>query len=561
MRDIRKRSRHEASEFPSFLKAGFAFLILLELIAPFVIDSYGPDGGFHIYWIQQFTKLVSEGVFFPRWTPESFWGFGSPSFYFYPPLTYYLASLIRLISGFESPAALFQAVSLVATICSFFTALMLLRAIGGRGLRSAVGAALYAFAPYRLAEIYSLSSLSSHVGFIFLPLVWSGLFLMSKSNSPSRNGMLLFAASFAMMTLSNIPLTALTIVTMILAAVVFRRKISASVAGGVAIGLVIAALLASFYLISVISYAPYAQLGYLTKQHEFFLDDLTHFSNLPGLYHLALLYLAIAAIVMADSQIRKKKEPISAEERALLRIGLAITILLIVLEIPAIGRPVFSYVPVIELVQGTWRFYIDIVLLASCIVGIASSAALQRAAKQIIGIWIAGAMFPMALILMNIHISAHQQTQSTEPPEYAPIYTLKDHGKLESALSHLNNMAPIVTGSRDGESVIIPIVNGPNREEYSVNFGSPSTVTFHRFYWPAWRLYTNGREILSRPDSLGRAVANFPAGQYRAVWQLERSPLEDAGIWISGIAWAGLAAVSGISLARRYVKGRRPPQQ
>src|ERR1035441_730047 len=130
MSKIRNTALHGEFQLSILLKAGFAFLIVLELIGPFVSNSYGPDGGFHLYWIQQFTKLNAEGIFFPRWIPDGYSGFGSASFYFYPPLTYYLASLIHIVSGLTAPTALFQTTSLIATAGSFFTARTLLRSIG-----------------------------------------------------------------------------------------------------------------------------------------------------------------------------------------------------------------------------------------------------------------------------------------------------------------------------------------------------------------------------------------------------------------------------------------------
>ncbi|HEX5317448.1 MAG TPA: hypothetical protein VFX22_12435, partial [Candidatus Kapabacteria bacterium] len=75
-----------------------------------------------------------------------------------------------------------------------------------------------------------------------------------------------------------------------------------------------------------------------------------------------------------------------------------------------------------------------------------------------------------------------------------------------------------------------------------------------RFYWPFWHLYENGREISSHPDSLGRAVAVLPARNYTAVWRLERTPLEIAGRWISGVAWCGVLIFWGIGLVRRRVR-------
>jgi hypothetical protein len=556
---IRNATSTRRLQLQVVLKVGFAILIALELIGPFVANSYGPDGGFHLYWIREFTRLNDQGIFFPRWIPDGFSGFGSPAFYFYPPLTYYLASLVHIISGLSDPAALFQAVSLLATLGSIFTARVLLRSLGTTTPQIWLGSALYAFAPYQIGEIYSLSSLSSHVAFVFLPLVWCGLIQIFRSSSPSRKGLLLFAIAFALMTLSNIPVTALTIVTILIAALIFRHEFSIRNTTMVVVGFGLAALLTSFYLISILSYLPYVQISYLSEQREFFFDDLLHFSNLPGLYHLALLYGALAVLIRAYLHIHRSKEKITIEERSLLRMGMVMTILLLVLEIPPIGRPVLSSVPMINLIQGTWRFYLDVVLLVSCVIGIARSEPLRQAGTQIIWIWLVGAIFCMIPILLHFHFSQHQETHLMDPPEYAPIYTLKNHDSLETCFSHFTNIGPIMSDSNIDGSTITLNRNSAEQQEYILNARRPMRVTFHRFYWPAWHLYASDREIISHPDSLGLTTAVLPAGNYTATWQLERTPLERAGLWISGIAWAGLILMWGIGLGhRRFKKGSSP---
>jgi hypothetical protein len=309
---------------------------------------------------------------------------------------------------------------------------------------------------------------------------------------------------------------------------------------------------------------PYIQLGYLSEQREFFLEDLLHLRNLPGLFHLALLYAAMAAIVIAYVKIHRRKEQISSGEKALLRMAMALTALILVLEIPLIGRPVLSSVPMIDLIQGTWRFYIDIVLLASCVVGVARSESLRIASKQIVWIWVVGAMLAMGPILFHVHLSTHQGTRVADPPEYAPIYTLKNHDTLEAVFSTLTDMTPIVMPSNSGENTVALLRSSPDREVYAVSFRKKATVAFHRFYWPAWHLYVddqsstaNDSEIISRPDSIGRAEAILPQGHYMVVWKLEKTPLERAGMWISGLTLSGIALASGFDLLRRHSNRRR----
>ena len=59
-------------------------------------------------WVNQFTQTIQQGVWLPRWMPDSNGGYGSPVFVFYSPLVYYATALLQLTSG-----------SLILSMCPF----------------------------------------------------------------------------------------------------------------------------------------------------------------------------------------------------------------------------------------------------------------------------------------------------------------------------------------------------------------------------------------------------------------------------------------------------------
>ncbi len=531
----------------------FILVVVLELLAPFVARTNGVDGPSQLNLESQFNRLLASGLWFPQWVPNGFHGFGSPAFYFYPPLAFYATGVLQFLFGAGNPSLLFQAVGLLATIASFFTARRLLAALNAPRNQAVLGAALYAFAPFRIAELYSRSSLSSHVGYVFLPLVWCGLIEMFRDQPSKQKGTLLFAISFALLLLTSVPIAALTIVTMLVASAVLWRTIHTRPLLRLTAGTLLAIALVAVYLTSILSYRTYVQLGYLSKLREFFLDDLLHRRNIGGLYHLALIYAGMAAIVFAYARTRRRGEPVSNRESGLFRLSIAITALLILLELPFIGWPLLSSAPLLALVQGTWRFYIDFVLLGVCVVGIARSGTMRNAARLILWIWVLGAILPIALVVFHLHLSPHAESVAADPPEYAPIYTLRNHDALEHTLTQVAGTPFAQASHSDRDSIR---TNDPqaDHKDFLVNFSMPDSTTFHRFYWPAWHLFRDGTEIPSHPDSIGRAVATLPAGNYTATWKLERAPLETAGLWISGISWASVLIFFGIGLVRRRVR-------
>lgn len=115
----------EASLF--LLLALVAITINQKMIRDGVIfESY--DIRYHINWLQHFSKQFSEGILYPRWLAGDNYGYGSPTFVFYPPLVYYLGSLLK-ISGLNAEQ----------TIITLFRWLFLQRVLVSTFLAVAVG--------------------------------------------------------------------------------------------------------------------------------------------------------------------------------------------------------------------------------------------------------------------------------------------------------------------------------------------------------------------------------------------------------------------------------------
>src|SRR5882762_6415994 len=80
--------------------AGIAIVSVATLLtlpaavtAPRLNDSFWIDW----VWLDQFAEQLRHGVLYPRWLPLSHGGLGSPVFYYYPPLAFYLASIFVLV--------------------------------------------------------------------------------------------------------------------------------------------------------------------------------------------------------------------------------------------------------------------------------------------------------------------------------------------------------------------------------------------------------------------------------------------------------------------------------
>jgi len=84
---------------------GVIFLFLLSALTMFrqiistgYFSTITNDTFTFTSWAWQFIEALKQGILYPRWTPLTFWGYGSPTFILYPPLAFYLIALFNVFT-------------------------------------------------------------------------------------------------------------------------------------------------------------------------------------------------------------------------------------------------------------------------------------------------------------------------------------------------------------------------------------------------------------------------------------------------------------------------------
>lgn len=153
-----------------FLITLIALLVTLPSLFYGVFDAH--DVKVHLLWSNGFSRQFWQGELYPRWLSESNAGLGSPSFFFYPPLPYYIASLFHpLFSGDSSGWLALASSACLSLVLSGMTAYLWLKEIAKESA-ALIGAIAYMLLPYHLTiNLYLRFAFAEYWALVWLPLI------------------------------------------------------------------------------------------------------------------------------------------------------------------------------------------------------------------------------------------------------------------------------------------------------------------------------------------------------------------------------------------------------
>ncbi len=350
------------------LWAASLVLVLPAIIAPPMLhDSFWIDW----VWADQFTAELARGNPYPRWLPQSHGGLGSPVFYFYPPLAFY-------ISGGFGLAGLSTYASIIAT---FWVALLASGYAMHRWLKDfaphpLLGSLLFMAAPYHLIDFYDRGALAEFVAIAFIPLVaWA-----MRENRP-----IILALSYGGLILTHLPLALLVSLFLIAPYALYLKK-PLRFAAPLALGIGLSAI----YLWPALALEPYRDAAGLWTHARYKPENWTVLPNGPLgaiAFAFGVLLLASAPAILALHLAGQRALAIYAAVCGCLAVGLV---------------PAFWSLPVLEKVQFPFR------LLPMMEFALATGAAM------IIRPLLLVAWMP-ALALSAIFMSAERQNYWTIP--------------------------------------------------------------------------------------------------------------------------------------------------
>ncbi len=571
---------------PGYLAA--ALLPLIGLIPTFgdgIIKT--ADGPLHVQRVYAMSVLLEHGQLWPRWVSWFHLGYGYPVFNFYPPGVFYLGGLLGVL-GVSIPLA-FSLVAALAWIAgSVGTYALAKRFLPASG--ALLAAALWAYAPSRLYEVWDQGSLPQMLAAACVPWIFLGLVLAAQR--PARRSLLALALPVAGMILSHQPITLITGLFIAPAALVLplaaarrdRRTFIyrfAWVMGGLALG----AGLAAIFLIPLAAELRYVQaaaeapdvIPYLRSN---FLQPGQLFMQPPAIDLTDLRYKLPTTLGLAGgvfcalgllALVKTRRRGLLAALVAALAFAL-----FMMLEV---SLPVWQAVPFMAQLRFPERFLrVAAVFLA---VGGGASLLLLPRHWQMTGlaaglVIVIAAGLPLAYpsrpyvnwpnlsALDEIRMEETEHTWgSTSYDEFNPVWGEKPGwDPAVEPEEYVTNPLRIVVNRLDMIRQWPELqVEQVDTAAVRVTVTSARPVRFRQFYFPGWTATLNGQPVAVYPEpELGQIAVDVPEGTHVIALAYTGTAAQAAGALVTLVS-LGIGIVLAVSTFFPYGKvgeGLRP---
>lgn len=497
----------------------------LLLLAPSLIEGtlLSDNAAWNLNWADQFARQVQAGILYPRWLADSFRGLGAPTFYFYPPLPFWIDALVSIVTLDALSVAHRLAAS--AAVILWFSGLAMHRWLLAEGAKphpALVGALLYMAAPYHLVDHYVRGAFAEFTAVAMLPVAMLGLRRIADGRS---GGMPLFAIGYATLLLSHLPVALLASTTLLPAYVIWRVRKPAAVAGGV-LGIAMAALYVApaMLLQESISAAWLWSSFYRIEAWFFFVPSL--WPDAGTMQVVVGMAAAYALVVIA----------VAVQARA---VGFWVVLCLACIVLVSGLVPWFWRVPELAKVQFPWRLMTMVEFAAITAACTVDFGRLRRPA-----VWLfALAALPLvqvevltvpSIVGVIAQTNRYMPLPRVEAKEYLP-HGLPGVLEGDEAAWRQATSAPLIACTPKPSlcrAMELPF----GRLAVEVDADGPTQVVVRRFFFPAWRLDHGPTVVPSDPLQLVSFEA--PSGHLAAQLSRRALPVERWSGAVSAAAWA-----------------------
>lgn len=535
-----------------------AIVVATLLVLPILLSGavLGSDAPVHIRWQAGFAGEVWRGHPYPRWLPAMNDGFGSPAFFFYPPLLQWTAAAFApLLPG---PAAAMTRLLLAIVLLSVVGAAgcrAWLRALPVRPAAAFAGAMLFLLMPYRgFVDVYQRAAYAELAGICMMPWLFYGAVRLREGGAAAWGR---YAIAVGVLLYAHLPaaLIGLTLSTGYVVAQSRGRDVALLVrgAGATLIGAAMAApaILPALGLIGDLTDTT-AMFGSRNQPTNWLLFGTPWVD--PTMHAMTLLLLtidlALGAVVVAVLWRAGGAVGLRAHTGFLVAV-----LLLTALLNTVVSAPFWALQTPFSRIQFPFRLLSANVIALTGLVAVAvdrwAAAGDGRLARRASGLLLATMLaMDVALIGFQAWRNRAEQPRSVATILADPLdtseYVLGDVGMLRA---RFGDARAIVLA---GDARIALLATGGRATAFRTSASRASLVAVRQFAFTGWQCRIDGgawhgAPRLPPPGDV--AACRVPAGSHRLDVRLPATPFERIGGWL-GIA--GLcAALACLMVGRR----------
>lgn len=530
---------------------GAIILVALYFSIPMLQHSYpiAHSTQFNLSWAFQYQRQFLSGQFYPRWLEFSNFGFGNPTFEFYPPICMAMTLPFRLI-GVDMPGSLVASMWLAMVVLGAGMYLYA-RCFWGRGL-SLLVAELAITSPYFLLDIYHRGAIGEVWAISWIP--WILLATHKIMEQPDKKGWIgAIAIAYGLLALSHLP-------TLLLFTLIYGLQ--PLCAGGTwqsrrlnlqncATGVVLGWGWTSFFMLPVILDQRLVNISALTDTLEYqaqgrlMVDGLlklapqlpTHwFETGSGLIPFWWWSLALVIISLVPLNRRSPHLPLG--------FWLSTSVIALVM-MTDLGGWLYHYVMLLNRIQFSWRWFYILVVLLPLLVGYLISQG-GKLKLVLVAIALATVLWQAQSVLNRAYFDpnlvsqfnqwAEQKDFPLEPntadsatsifhgwhwlyPEGLALGDVPEYRPRLAALSlppQGVNYPTVVLDQGDPSKILIPrwqfgdrqiFVDSPNGEQ---NY----QLTLRMLYYPGWQVEVDGHSYPLSANQQGQITIDLPPGKH-----------------------------------------------
>jgi hypothetical protein len=519
------------THFP-FVVGCLFFVSLLIMVRQFAHPHFAScvidDSILQMSWVRQFTEVLSEGVWLPRWLPHSNGGYGSPVFVFYPPLVYYVTAGLQL-AGISVILSM-KLVRFLGLWLSGVAMFVFARGFVGSGGALAV-ALVYLSLPFHVLNISYWTLYAEPWAWIWFPLI---LHFLEKMLQREKQGLVLsYGVAFCYLGLILTHLVSAYMFSFVMAAYVWfgsgsgrrlRDSLSFSISAGAGLAL------AAFFLFPAFYERRLVHIEYSTLLPEFdFRNTFLFFPNSvltkENAFQARTIFLLqcitliqLAGLLVAKGVVRQSKNHGRFDRLLWFAFWAALCCLLLMSRA---SLWIWEWVPGLPQIQFSTRWLSIYTLMTSLLMGATFRSFGQNESKSASGAWLKLAFFTVALLsgLGSFVIARESCFLSSEEVRKAEmnLYNAPEYNPLSMPKWSQRVIAP--EGHKwwvtEGSANIELRQWRAHKRELAIEAHSQVVLKLRLYNYPGWNIQLDGVETLAKADPAdGRISVRIPPGHH-----------------------------------------------